>query len=257
MKKLVAVIATSLSVVNIILGNTALAATFGTYCQQEYENDWQDETSQTWRHCSRFNNELDDTDTRVFYRNLHSARDEFEADNDQNGLERVDLAYVVTHGGVSAIRAWWDMWDDSVRAFSSNMWLGNENHGLSILASYACDTHRFADGNNIWTRWRNPFKGGLRYTVGSHDLLYSGRRTNECGDEFADNLQDGDVVKYAWKKAVRESGVDQDATAIASGRDSEDCHLRRDNMTWQNFSTYPRRRDNDMNHICWTWWENL
>ena len=245
----------------IMLGTPALAADFGTYCQQEYEDGWLREVRDAWRHCSRFNNELDDTDTRIFYRNLHSARDEFETDNDQNGLERVDLAYIFTHGARSSDsgdhKAVWGMWDVDVFADSWDMWLGNENRGLSILASYVCETHTVEDGN-AWTRWRNPFKGGLRYTVGSHDLLYSGSRvTDECGREFADNLQDGDVIKYAWKKAVREIIVDQDATAIASGSNAEDCHNRRDNMTWQNFSSYPRRRGDNMNHICWTYWNNL
>lgn len=259
MRKRKATFETMLAVVIIILSNTALAATFGTYCQREFEDNWQAELSYAWRHCSRFNNELDDTDTRIFYRNLHSARDEFETDNDQNGLERVDLSYVVTHGGRSWSgdqKAAWAMWDNGVVADSWDMCLGNENRGLSILASYACQTHTVSDGN-AWTRWRRIFLCGLRYTVGSHDLLYDSRNTDECGEEFADNLQDGDVIKYAWKKAVREPWADQDATAIASGSDSQDCYHRRDNMTWQNFSDYPRRRFDNMNYICWTSWENL
>jgi hypothetical protein len=239
-------------------GNGAFSAYFGTYCQQDFEDGWASTIDQAWRHCNRFNNEMDDTDTRIFYRNLHSARDEFETDNDQNGLERVGLAYVHTHGGSSwgTNKAVWAMWDYWVVADSRDMWLGNENYGLSILASYACLTHTVNDGH-AWYRWSRPFKGGMRYTVGSHGHLNGGRYTNECGREFADNLQDGDVIKHAWRKAVREPFVEQDATAIASGIDADDCHLRRDNMRWQNYGDYPRRRNDNMNHICWTWWDNL
>lgn len=250
-----------LSVLVVLLCSTtvALSANFGTYCQQEFEDAWQLTLLRGWRHCSRFNNEMDDTDTLIFYRNLHSARDEFETDNDQNGLERVGLAYVHTHGSGSwgdVQKAAWMMWDENVVADSRDMWLGNENYGLSILASYACQTHMVNDGN-AWFRWNKPFKGGMRYTVGSHNILWFGPTTDECGREFADNLQDGDVIKHAWRKAVRESGVEQDATAIASGYDGEDCHHRRDTMRWQNYGDYPRRRDDRMNHICWTWWNNL
>lgn len=243
----------------LLWAGATIAANFGTYCQEEHENDWQSEGSNIWRQCERFNNELDDTDDLIFYRNLHSARDEFETDNDQNGLERVGLAYVNTHGAKSydgQQKAAWAMWDDNVVADSRDMWLGNENYGLSILASYACNTHEMNDGH-AWFRWSRPFKGGMRYTIGSHGDLGDGRLTNECGREFADNLQDGDRIRHAWRKAVREPFVDQDATAIASGIDRSDCHSRRSGMRWQNYGTYPRRRNGDMNHLCWTWWNNL
>lgn len=243
----------------LLSATVAFSAYFGTYCQQEFEDGWQSTLNRAWRHCSRFNDKMDDTDTRLFYRNLHSARDEFEVDNDQNGLERVALAYVLTHGGASwdgEQKAAWGMWDNGVVADSRDMWLGNESRGLSILASYSCSTHTVNDGN-AWFRWSKPFKGGMRYTVGSHGDLWSGPPTDECGREFADNLQDGDVIKHAWRKAVREPFVEQDATAIASGINAADCHSRRDGMRWSNYLDYPRRRDPNMNHICWTWWNNL
>lgn len=248
-----------LTVAIALLTRTAPAAEFGTYCQEAFENGWAVELRYAYRTCRRFNEELEETDTRLFYHNLEGARWRFETDNDQNGLERVHLAFVLTHGGRDLDgdqKAVWAMWDEWVDANSWNMRLGNEGRGLSIFASYACETHTVGDGH-AWERWRNPFKGGLRYTVGSHGNLATGLPTDECGQEFADNLQDGDVIYEAWRKAVREPSVDQDATAIASGYDAPDCYNRRDNMTWQNFSSYPRRRDDNMNFICWWSWNDL
>jgi hypothetical protein len=38
--------------------------------------------------------------------------------------------------------------------------------------------------------------------LGSQDKLYDGVTTNECGEDFADNLQDGDSIKWAWLTAM-------------------------------------------------------
>ena len=48
----------------------------------------------------------------------------------------------------------------------------------------------------------NTFRGGLRMALGSQDKLYDGVTTNECGEDFADNLQDGDSIKWAWLTAM-------------------------------------------------------
>jgi len=239
-------------------GPAEAQVTYGTYGQETYEGNWQAPMEEVWRHCRKFNDRMSDEATRLFYRSLVSRVEEFEA-HDSAGLDSVDLAYVLTHGAANTDGepwAHWAMWDRDVRAVGRRMRLGNSGRGLSIFASYACDTHAFQD-SNVWERWLYMFNGGLRYTVGSHGLLWWGRQTNECGREFAEDMQDGDVIKEAWRKALREPFVDQDATAIATGLDAADCHTRRDNMTLQNFGRYPRRTYSDMRHMCWTWWNNL
>jgi len=251
---------------SILFGALMLTATgassrarFGTYCQQKFQNNWQTGFNYAWARCSRFNNELDDTDTKVFYRNLHGAKDEFEVDNDQNGMERVHLVYVNTHGGYmwhGRKNAVWAMWNNGVVARSKSMYLGNENYKLSILASYACQTHKTSD-DGVWVRWIRIFKGGLRISTGSHGTLWDGYTTDECGEDFADDLQGRMKIKYAWKSALSDWKVDQDVAVFASGTSANNCHSRKNHMKWQNFGSYPRLRNNNVHKICWTTWNNL
>jgi len=42
------------------------AARFGTRCQKEFQGGWLETLPEMWNRCARFNNELDDTDTKVF-----------------------------------------------------------------------------------------------------------------------------------------------------------------------------------------------
>src|SRR6266567_488403 len=57
---------------------TYAAARFGTRCQSDYQNSWQESLPYQWKRCAGFNNELDDTDTKVFYFNLQGpARSRF------------------------------------------------------------------------------------------------------------------------------------------------------------------------------------
>src|SRR5690554_3589528 len=77
----------------------AEAARFGTGCQADYQNNWQNELPNVWKRCGWFNNELDDTDTKVFYYNLHNAKWWWETGGDQITLDNVNLFYASTHGG--------------------------------------------------------------------------------------------------------------------------------------------------------------
>jgi hypothetical protein len=101
------------------------------------------------------------------------------------------------------------------------------------------------------------FRGGLRYALGSHDKLYDGTTTNETGEDFADNLQKGYSILYAWKDANSDWWVDNDVTVVATGANGPDCWARRDFMTWQNFGSFPRLRDNQIGWWCHAAWDNL
>ncbi|HKO89075.1 MAG TPA: DUF6345 domain-containing protein, partial [Burkholderiales bacterium] len=109
----------------------------------------------------------------------------------------------------------------------------------------------------MWTRMGAIFRGGLRIATGSHDKLYDSLTTDEVGEDYADNLQDGDKIKYAWADANSDWNTDQDVTVMATGSSSSNCQSRRDNMKWQNFSSYGRLRDGAITHYCRTSWQNL
>lgn len=235
---------------------SASAWRFGTECQEGYQNGWQHTLPWAWETCSRFNNELDDTDSKVYYYNLRGARSWWENTNDQNGMERVNLLFANTHGGAWYYDAVWCMWDQGQYARSRNMRLGDESIGLSILATYACKTVKFSDGR-FWARHHRIFRGGLRYMCGSHDTLWSSITTDECGEDFADNLQRGHTIKSAWKNGLSDWYHDQDVAVATVGTNYWDCVNRRDGMTWRNFNSFPRLRDGAIGYWCGYYWSNL
>lgn len=243
-------------IMTLDFGIAQAKARFGAGCQKEYQNGWQTTLSNAWDHCGWFNNELDDTDTKVFYYNLHGAKWWWEEGGDSGTLDNVNLFYALTHGGAWADRSVWAMWDQNKRADSSKMRLGDDSYGLSILATYSCETLKFSDGQ-MWTRMGPIFRGGLRIAVGSHDKLYDSSTTNEVGEDFADNLQKKNTIKYSWKDAVSDWYTAQDATIMSTGKNKADCENRRDTMKWQNYPSYPRIRDGEIGYYCYWYWNNL
>ena len=231
-------------------------ARFGTGCQKEYQNGWRPTLNYAWDRCGWFNDELDDTDTKIFYYNLHGAKWWWEEGGDSGTLDNVNLFFANTHGGGWTDRSVWSMWDSFTRAESTRMRLGDDSYGLSILATYSCETLKFDDGM-MWTRMGPIFMGGLRIAVGSHDKLFDSYTTDECGEDFADNLQKSNSIRWSWKDAVSDWYVDNDATVMAVGRDLADCENRRDTMKWQNYLSYPRLRDSQIGIICAVYWHNL
>lgn len=240
------------------LSTSAQAARFGTACQESFENNWQTKGTHVWERCSGFNNELDDTDTKVFYYNLHNADWWWHTDGDQGTLDNVSLFYANTHGGITTTgnNSFWTMWDEDMNVWSSSMRLGDESYGTSIFSTYACNTLKFDDGK-LWTRMGSIFRGGLRYATGSHDKVYGGYTTDEVGEDYADNLQKGRTIRYAWKDANSDWATNQDLAVMATGASATDCASRRDNMKWQNFGSYPRLRDGQAAWSCYTYWNNL
>ncbi len=250
-----ALVAAALSL-GIAAAPASAAARFGTGCQSDYQNGWQTTLPEVWNRCGWFDDELDDTDTKVFYYNLHNAKWWWETGGDEGTLDNVSLFYASTHGGGWSDKSVWAMWDKDQLANSLKMRLGDEATGLSIFATYACETLKF-DDDKIWTRMKPIFRGGLRYAAGSHDKLYDGITTNETGEDFANELQHSKTIKYAWKDANSDWWVSNDVTVMATGVNKSNCQNRRDNMKWQNFKSYSRLQDGEIGYYCYTYWENL
>jgi hypothetical protein len=247
----------------VLCGPAHSAARFGTYCQSEFQNGWRETLPYAWERCGWFNDELDDTDTKVFYWNLHGARGAFSScDSCGNGVDDVHLFYVNTHGGaINSGDARLTMWDQNTRAFSiTDAWrYGDENSGVAFFAQYACETLTNGDGN-IWGRWRMAFSGGLIMSLGSHDKLWDSSTTNETGEDFADGLQKRKTVKWAWFDGNGDWDDDQDVAVMATGsvltgagNAIADCDFRRDRVTWQNFGGFARWRDGQIGRWCMSW----
>ena len=241
-------------------GPAAAQARFGAYCQADYQNGWRDTLPYMWNRCGWFVDELDSTDIKVFYWNLHGARTAFSTcDSCGNGVDNVRLFYVGTHGGAkSSTDARLTMWEQDVRARSiTDSWrYGDESTVAAFFAQYSCETLNNDDGN-IFSRWRTAFRGGLIMALGSHDKLYDGITTDETGEDFADDLQDGKTVKWAWFDGNGDWWADQDVAVMATGSSSTaannasaDCAFRRDQVKWQNFGGFARWRDSQVEWWC-------
>ncbi|MGE0825410.1 MAG: DUF6345 domain-containing protein [Candidatus Binatia bacterium] len=235
----------------------AEAGEFGTRCQRSFQFGWQNTLPYMYDRCSGFNNELDDTDTKLFYYNLTGTGSGFTSNDgsvNAGGVDAVDLFYVSTHGGAQGdpINATLTLWGIGQNARSGDWRFGDNADGVRIFSQYACET-LWID-NNSYNRWDQVFKGGMQLATGSHDKVYDGWTTDETGEDYADDLQSGKSVKWAWFDGNSDWWSDQDVAIYASSSGSlGECQVRRDYMTWQNLSSFPRLRDNNMNRICASW----
>ena len=127
----------------------ANAGRFGTECQRDYQNGWQTTLPHSWERCDWFNGELNDTDTQVYYYDLHGAKYWWENTEE---LDQVNLVYVNTHGGGWSNKSVCAMWDSRSLANSTSMRLGDQSYGTSIFSTYACETLKFNDGKQ-WVRF--------------------------------------------------------------------------------------------------------
>ena len=236
----------------VSINQASAAARFGTLCQKEFQNGWRDTLDEAWNRCGWFVDELNDTDTQVFYWNLHGKKSLIETPNDQALAETVNLLYMNTHGGAWSDTATYTMWDQNQRAFTKDMWLGNESFGLSMLSTYSCETLK--DDGKLPTRWVNTMSGGLRYVSGSFDTVYDGVTTNEQGEDYADELQSSNTFKYAWKDSVSDAYSDEDAAVMATGANESDCFSRLKNMKWQNYPSFGRLTGSSIGWFCRTFW---
>jgi hypothetical protein len=140
------------------------------------------------------------------------------------------------------------MWDYWVTADSTSMRLGDDSTGLSILATYSCDTLATSDGGFV-NRWHPAFQGGLRIAVGAWDHLYEAAG---FGSAFASNMQAGQSIGNAWGNAVMAASSSNHPASVTSGTDSTDC-WNRHGMNIADVKNYPRRQDN-VGYYCWTQW---
>jgi hypothetical protein len=235
-------------------------ARFATYCQESFQNGWQETLSYANERCSMFRSQLNNTDTDVFYFNLNGAKPFIEQGGDHQpdlkAIDDVDLMYMMTHGGATTTDARWTMWNDSTRAMSSNMRLGDSawwGGGLAIYAQYSCKTMKSLD-NLLVNRWGPVLRGGLKLVLGSHDILWDGERTDECGEAFAENIQYQQSFRTAWRDALYDTFLFQDIAVMATGTDSSNCSSRKNNMKWQNFGSHPFIRDGSIGITCWEQW---
>ena len=252
-------VASSFGVPFVEAGTPHSAMEVGIRCQQEYQNNWMSDVgnNDVWRRCGNFNRQISRTDNVRFYFNLHGAKQPLEVTSDNcgqgcGGADSVDFLYMNMHGGANASSAFFDMWDQNSRAFTSNMRLGDNSRQLMVLATFGCSSLLLSDGaTNIINRWLRAFSGGLVMTVGGHGSLYSGN--DQSAIEFASRMQDGEPVGQAWLESTWYADNRNTPSYMNVGRDANDC-ANRSGVTLPALFGTPILRDGAIGYICWGSW---
>ena len=116
----------------------------------------------------------------------------------------------------------------------SGQWQLGENWNCEWILAYSCHTVALSNVAALW----NIF-AGMHIYCGAWDNMYDGITTDECGEDVADNLTDGDTVCDAWIDGVSDWAVDNHPIAVCVG-DAETwnsgnirwdrSHLNRDHL---------------------------
>jgi len=227
----------------------------GVRCQQDYQNGWQVDVgnNDVWNRCSNFYNDDRQTEVAAFYFNLRGAKAALEQPDTCGWAcgyaDSVDVFYMNTHGGSSATTAYWAMWDAYSNAYTSNMRLGSSGRQNMVLATFSCQTHALDAAT--WNRWIRVFSGGMVFTVGGRDVLYSGQ--TQSGQEFSARLDNGEPIGQAWNESTWYADNSNHPGAIVTGRNATDCWNRMGTTFDTLFST-PILRDGAIGYMCWTSW---
>ena len=234
----------------------AEARSFGAHCQDRFENPNLGNIP-SFEVCSRFNSRARSGATQKFYFDLVDKQFFWHESGDQEplSLEDVDLFFTMTHGGINNDIAAYSMWNRNVDAQTWHMRLGDEGVGTSIFASASCHVLHFDD--YTWNRWDSVFKGGLRMALGSYDMFWWKPADWEMGSRFGTFLNVSHTFKYAWSAAFNATVQPQDPAIMVAAGPGVDCDNRRDQMTWDNFESFPRLRDDETDGWCGWYWIDL
>jgi hypothetical protein len=140
---------------------------------------------------------------------------------DSSMADDVDLFFIETHGrndsGIISLVYNSNM--NSWRA-NSNDWKLGDNWDLEWLAIYGCDTVARPGGVDItdeaFINAYYPRFSRLHLLLGAYDSMYDGWTVEEVGRDFADNLLDGDTVRYSWVDGVSDWWVDNHPAVISA-----------------------------------------
>ncbi len=117
---------------------------------------------------------------------------------DNTWIDTVDIAFFSGHGSSSGPFFGVATHDDGT-AKADELRLGNNN--LEWLTLDACEVLKW-DNGAVFNRWGWPVFKGLHYILGFHTTT---RDESKRGRYLAENLNNGDRVRDAWRKACQET----------------------------------------------------
>ena len=228
----------------------------GVRCQTDFQYNWNPTLVIPYALCSAFIDTIRATDYNDFYFNLHGAETTFyyglpsarETCSICGGTDSVDFFFLATHGGIASTDptvAGFAMWDYKANALTPYMRFGAR---LKIFATYSCDTLKTSDGR-FWSRWGPAYRGGLKISLGAHNLLYDDNP--QQGSEFATRMQNGEPVGLVWLEAVW-NGDHRNAPSVANtGVNAGDC-WNRQGANLAGVTAMPALRDGQIGYVCYS-----
>ena len=187
-------------------------------------------------------------------------RDSDQGGDDRNWVDNVDLFWIETHGNHEAdgrARMLYDTPHDRWRTWSDQWQLG-ENWNAEWVMAYSCHTVDLATVTGIW----NIF-AGMHIYCGAWEDMWDGWTTDECGEDVADNLTDGDTIASSWIDGVSDWYFDNHPIAVCAGDAAtwNDGNIRwdlsfinRDHL-WGHGSVLPDLPPAQQACLLWTWAE--
>ncbi|MBL0183598.1 MAG: hypothetical protein IPP96_15435 [Chitinophagaceae bacterium] len=164
-----------------------------------------------------------------------------------NWTDDVHFVFFVSHGGNNSniLSLSFAKKHNSCSSRSDKWRLGSKK--LKWLVSAGCETVLNTDSAHIAAVWFGPMKGlhmMLGYIGSSHDSWW----TDDLGEDFANDICDGDTIAGSWVDCAYSFWVDDDSIAIAAGETRDDAINRRDHETldW---------RDLDVRATNWLAWK--
>jgi hypothetical protein len=202
--------------------------------------------------------------SRAFY---WSEQDVWENDiqdtsgggDDRNWVDDVDLFWIETHGNNDNGRPimLYDVPRDQWLTNASTWQLGEDWNAEWVMA-YSCHT---IDRSNVPAVW--GIFAGLHLYCGAWEDMWDGWTTEECGEDVADNLTDGDTVCEAWIDGVSDWWFDNHPIVVGPATSSVwnggnirwDLSPHNTDHIWGEGSTAPDLPPSQQGCLLWRWAE--
>ncbi len=128
---------------------------------------------------------------------------------------------------------------------STKMRLGRKN--LKWIAALGCDAVLNTNADHIWAVWGKPMQG-VHIVCGYIGTAADSWWTDDLGEDFADDICDGDTIAGAWVSRAYSYWTGDDSIAIAAGVTQDDAINRREheNLDW---------RDSNVDSTNWLAWK--
>ena len=164
-----------------------------------------------------------------------------------NWSDDVHFCMVNDHGGNvnNVVRFSFSVKHKHCSVPSTKMQLGRKN--LRWLAALGCDAVLNTHADHICAVWSKPMKG-VHIVCGYIGLAADSLYTTRLGQDFADDICDGDSIAGSWVARAYSAFTGDESIAIAAGSTREEAIARRDRETlnW---------RDDVLTRTSWLAWK--